>query len=140
LNDGVIRRRMDKSVRDVVARNGLASCMNATKWKELAIALQAIDGCGPRVRLKYVSDEHALPGFTHLEWEWLKSGDTSAIEWMEIDPIHRIHRGRLVPNAEKDNGNEIRSILKSIGVPFSIENTHLRVWGYVKSSAQPEFV
>lgn len=111
--------------------------MNSTKWRELANALQKIKTTGPKVRIKYLLDKDPSSGFSHLDWEWVKRGDTSIIEWLEIDPIHRTFQGMLLPDKEDDLTNPIKTTLKLVGVPFSIEGQLFKVWGHIKADSQP---
>lgn len=131
---------MDKRIREIILREGLTSVMNATKWRELAVALGAMRRDGPTVRLKYVYEELPNPGFSHLDWEWVKDGSPEVIEWMEIDPVFRTHRGQLIADHEEDLSDAVVAALKAHGIPFSREGSILKVWGYVRSGAQPEFV
>lgn len=117
----------------------MASLMNATKWRALAAALTRTDRAGPKVRIKYLLEDRPCPGFSNLDWKWVKHGQSSVIEWLEIDPIARTFRGRLIPDKEEDKSEAIEAALKSVGVPFSIEGGRYRVWGYIKPGAQPTF-
>jgi hypothetical protein len=119
---------------------GMLSLMNATKWRELAFVLESFKGYGPKVCTKYLLDEASGQGFCHLDWEWLKSGDTIAIEWLKIDPIHRTFRGLLVSDLEEDCRDVIFKTLKEIGVPFTLDGPYFKVWGHVKSDALPTFL
>lgn len=121
----VIRRTMDKRILEHVQREGMASLMNSTKWK---------------VRVKYLLDEEPCSGFTHLDWEWVKHGETSILEWLEIDPVYKTFQGRLIPEKEEDLSEAIFAALKAVGVPFSMEGKLYKVWGYVRASSQPTFV
>lgn len=79
----------------------LASFMNKTRWRELADRFTSDDDLEPRVRLKYLGQE-SMTGFTLLDWEWVKSGESSCIEWMDIDPIKKVRIGQLVKDKEFD--------------------------------------
>ena len=131
---------MDQRIVEHLRRNGMASLMNATKWRELAAALQDILADGPRVRIKYLLDDDPGPGFAHLDWEWVGEGDASIIEWIEIDPVERTYRGRRVADAERDHAESILATLKRIGVPFSVEGGLFKVWGHVRPNAMPTLV
>ena len=92
----------------------------------------------PMVRLKYLRDSEPMPGFSLLDWEWVKSGNPCCIEWMDIDPIKRQRQGKLVPDTETDLTCFIKSSLNKTKVKYSIEDQKFRVWGYAKT--QPNFV
>ncbi|HEU5208359.1 MAG TPA: DUF6678 family protein [Longimicrobiales bacterium] len=87
---------MHKRIREIVVREGHSSVMNATRWRELATALGTMRSLGPRVRLKYLYEELPTPGFGHLDWGWVSDETPEVIEWMEVDPVFRTHRGQLV--------------------------------------------
>lgn len=127
---------MDKHTLEYLSQHNMASLMNSTKWRELAVALQRVERGGPRVRLKYLRDAPS-PGFAHLDWEWVKYGETSIIEWMEIDTRYTSHRGRLVQPEEKDLGEAIAATLRAVGVAFSREGHIIKVWGHVSASDIP---
>lgn len=131
---------MDKRILEHVQREGMAPLMNSTKWRELAFALTSIKRVGPKVRVKYLLDEEPCSGFTHLDWEWVKHGETSILEWLEIDPVYKTFQGRLIPEKEEDLSEAIFAALKAVGVPFSMEGKLYKVWGYVRASSQPTFV
>ena len=131
---------MNQPIIDYLQKEGMASFMNATKWRELAVALEGLKGTGPKVRTKYLMDEESGSGFCHMDWGWVKNGDTITIEWLEIDPIHKTFRGLLVSDLEDDCTSFIFDTLKKIGVPFSMEGPYFKVWGHVKNNALPAFV
>lgn len=130
---------MDK-ITGYLHREGMISLMSASKWRRLAVALENIVKDGPRVRVKYLLDDKPGPGFAHLDWEWLKEGDTIVIEWLEIELVQSTHQGALVPPVQSDISASVRSALKTAAVPFSQEGDVLRVWGHIKSGRQPQFL
>ena len=84
----------------------------------------------PKVRIKILQDE--LPtGFSHLDWEWVKFGNSRVIEWMEIDSVKREHVGRLVDGKEKDYSEWIRRRLNTNSIPFDESDGIFRVLGYL---------
>lgn len=114
--------------------------MNKTKWKELADAFTDHAEFQPNVRFKYLRDDDAMPGFSFPDWEWVRKGISSCIEWMDIDPIRKEHCGRLLPDSETDFSNFVVSVLAKYQIPYSIENGVYRVWGYTQANNQPNFV
>lgn len=129
---------MDKRVLGYLRKERMASLMNATKWRELALRLETIGRGRLPIRVKCVLDASAS-GFACLDWEWVKNGDTSIIEWIEVDPVLRTPRGRLVPDSTEDLTDLIRCALMDVGVPYSEEGGFMRVWGHVRPDAQPVF-
>jgi hypothetical protein len=128
---------MNKQNLKFINDNQLASFMNKTRWRELADELTSNDDFEPKVRLKYLRQEN-MTGFTLLDWEWVRSGESSCIEWMDIDPIKRVRQGQLVKDKEYDFRMYVESTLKELHIKYTIEDEMYRVWGY--SNSQPDFV
>ena len=74
----------------------------------------------------------------NLEWT-VGSPDYRALEWVEIDPIEREHRGMLVGESDIDHTAEIVALLKNNHIPFSLENQYIRIWGYQRSGITINF-
>ncbi len=118
--------------------NGSVSFMNNTRWRSLAEILSSQKEFEPMVRLKYLRDTEPMPGFSFLDWEWIKHGNPACIEWMDIDPIKRERQGKLIPDKETDLRKYIKASLNKAKIKYSIEDRKFRVWGYAK--IQPDFV
>ena len=127
---------MDAAILKLINDKSLASVMSNTKWKRLA---ESIASLNPEVRVKYLNDEKPS-GFSHLDWEWVKFGETAFIEWIEIDPIRRIFQGKLIANKEIDLSSDLEIIFRTANTPFSREGHLFKVWGYITPSNQPNFV
>lgn len=130
---------MDQRVWNHLQSESIASLMNATKWRELATCVEQISHGQLLTRVKCLLDE-SPSGFACFDWEWVRNGDTSIIEWLEIDPILRTFRGRLVPDKIEDLSVLVESVLRAVGVPFSAEGQCFRVWGHVRPGIHPVFV
>ncbi|MDF9795358.1 hypothetical protein OKW21_000621 [Catalinimonas alkaloidigena] len=113
----------------------LVSVMNRTKWKELADEMTSNQDFNPKVRIKYLEDELPL-GFSHLDWEWVKFGDSRVIEWMEIDSVKREYVGRLIDDKEKDYSEWIRKRLKANSIPFDESDGIFRILGYLSPTKE----
>ena len=122
---------MDRRILNYLQSEGFASLMNATKWREVATHLQRIEQGRLAVSVKYLLEEEAS-GYAQLDWEWVKLGDTSIIEWLDIDPVIRTVRGRLVPDKAEDFSDAVELALRTVGAPFSVEGRCLRIWGHVR--------
>ncbi len=108
--------------------------MNKTKWRELAKLMTSNYDFNPVVRIKYLLD-NTLGGFSHLDWEWVKLGDSREIEWLEIDPIRRDYVGRLVTTKELDFTEWVRAALLSKTIPFDETDGILKIRGYIRPNA-----
>jgi hypothetical protein len=122
-----------------IKREQLRSVMNDTKWSEAIEALDAIPNFRISFRAKTLREEAPRPG----HWEGffpLHVPTREYIEWLEIDPIQRIYGGALVDDVLIDRADEVMQALRAVHVPFSREGTAIRIWGYTRPGANPEFV
>ncbi|WP_444894538.1 DUF6678 family protein [Microbulbifer sp. TRSA001] len=129
---------MNEETLKFIEERRLVSYMNKTKWRELANAITSNSDFEPQVRLKYLRDLEAMPGFSLLDWEWVRYGQSNCIEWMDIDPFKRERRGNLLSDRITDFSGFIATVLKKYNIPYSFENGCYRVWGY--ANQQPVFV
>jgi hypothetical protein len=128
----------DKEHHAIIARDFSASRMNATKWQEMAEALQEIPWVC-RFRWVYEPDVSAwmsawlpYPGSTYFDTASAGPFRTFTIEWMEIDTRRQWgNRGLLV---EDDQTPEIERRLQEINVPYEWVDGYIRVVGHVRNS------
>lgn len=121
----VQKQRSPKSWRRYAERERLVSTMNATKWHETTEAMRHLTGGPPSFRIKDIQGPE--PGFAAWDREWFyhpRPWETN--EWLEIDSDPRY--------------GEIVAILKGIGAPISFEGGRIRIWGWLRPGASPEFV
>ena len=131
--DAIRRRRY-------IEREQLCSTMNATKWREAIQVLLDIPNFTVRYRAKAVREDAPPPDQWEGFFSHLHLGGSVDIEWLEIDPIQRIHRGALLDDLEIDRTAEVVQALHSVPVPFTLESNAIRIWGYTRPGASPEFV
>jgi hypothetical protein len=99
--------------------------MNATKWRETTEAMRAIPGGPPAFRIKAIWSPRLSPDYG-WDCEWFyHPRPWEEIEWMEIRTESR-QDGIIV-------------ILKAVGAPFSFEDGHIRIWGWLRPGASPKF-
>lgn len=120
-----------------INNNQLASVMNKTKWRELAELMTSNNDFSPVVRVKYLLDNE-LGGFSHLDWDWMKFGDSREIEWLEIDPMRRDYVGMLVNKKEFDFTEWVRAALLSKTIPFDETDGIFKIRGYIRPNAETE--
>jgi hypothetical protein len=121
-----------------IEREQLRSVMSDTRWSKAYKALQSIPDFRVRFRVKDVRGDDP-PG----DWEgWfpLHVPPGPWIEWLDIDPFKRTYRGALIGDLLKDRSAEIENALHTASVPFTRENGAIRIWGYTRPGASPEFV
>lgn len=129
---------MDARLLKIRNERQLVSVMNRTKWQELCHAMSTTLDLDPEVRYKCIDAEQIF-GFSTVWWDELFTLST-AIEWLDFDPVKRTHRGRLVADHCVDQSKEIQGILQSLNIPFSIESPYLRVWAYFNVGQHPDFI
>lgn len=116
----------------------LVSVMNSTKWKELCSAFDVKNGINPNVRYKRI-DSNDIYGFTPVCWDEIFE-ESPAIEWLDFDLFKRNFSGHLVSDKEIDISEEIYKVMEMFKIPYSIEQSYLRVWGYLNQNDRPVFV
>lgn len=123
----------------LVEREQLASVMNDTTWEELTAAMGALQPL-PDWRCKEISAPG--PGDWDAEWYYhLRPFHT--IEWLEIGFVRpkrtpgRYAPAPLTPSERAAGEARVCATLSALGVPFSLENGLVRVWGYTGPGAQP---
>lgn len=119
---------MDKKLTEIIMERQLVSVMNQTKWRELCQELAQNNELDPDVRLKYLYSDQVF-GFSPVWWNEVLR-EASAIEWLDFNPIKLKPRYGLIPAKETDISNEIIQILKKYNIPYSVEQSYIRVWGY----------
>jgi hypothetical protein len=127
--------------RALVEREQLASVMNDTKWTELADAMQTFQP-PPAWRCKDISA--TAPGPWDTEWCY-HIQPFHTIEWLEIEFVHATPKtgkvsARLTPAERTEAEARLRATLSALGVPYSIEEGLVRVWGYTRPGARPAWV
>lgn len=121
--------------RAYVAAHQLVSVMSDTKWRRMR---DAVRDRGFQFRRKDVREsepaDHWDGDFYHV------FGGGPSIEWIEIRTLCPVHRGRLLPPQMVDRGPEIQQALRSAGIPFERSEDRVRVYGYTRPGAFPEWV
>ncbi len=117
--DAAAARRLSST-----AQSGeLHPILNHTKWAELrAKMLAAPPGQSPVFRARSV---FAPPGFC-TEWDgefYYHVHPVADLEWMEL---------------KASSPEWLRDALRRHGIPFSMEDGVVRVWGYTPPGRQPE--
>jgi hypothetical protein len=115
-----------------IEREQLRALMNDTKWEEAVQALMGIDGFFCQFRVKSVRDPEPAPGHWEGSFPWHLPHPYANIEWLEIDPIVRLHRGHLVAAETVDYTGQIIQALQSIGVSVELEGHAIRILGYLR--------
>lgn len=128
----------------IVRRRGLSSIMNDSKWLKLQTAILSIPKFEPIYGVQLLTDEteHSpvfeeptLPIYggwelIYEDWEYAPPPFFN-IEWMAIQPLNKICKGRLVNPEIIDKSNILVEILYKYHIPFEQEDEHTFViYGY----------
>jgi hypothetical protein len=122
-----------------IEREQLISHMNATKWRAAIAAVESIPDFRAVFRVRVLMDQSESSDawdsdFSHHIPTYM------FIHWLEINPVARTRRGRLVADETRDFTREISEALLRVRTPFSFEGGVIRIWGYSQPGAQPAFV
>lgn len=129
---------MHERYRKIINERQLVSAMNKTKWRELCNDFEELHSLSISVRYKLISSDNIL-GFSAVWWNEIYEV-SSAIEWLDFNPIVSEYRGRLVAPQETDRSCEILTILNRHGIKYAMQGSYFRVWGYMSQDTNPVFV
>lgn len=128
--------KLKDEVELIVRQKRLSSIMNDTKWLKLQTAILSMPDFEPAYSVQLLTDEIKYsPVFgkvpTYLgSWELLYENWEYApppffnIEWMSIQPLREIYRGRLVNSEIIDESDVLLDILHQYHIPFEKEDEH----------------
>ena len=126
------------AVRDAVAERGLASFMNDTKWKELALAVSKELPFPPPYQRKDVLESTAYPPEFNDDVSY--RGDWTegilpffSIEWICVRPRYtKYARSRVQQTVVDDCSDALRAILARYQIPFIERDDSFWIYGYAK--------
>ena len=121
-----------------IARENLVSIMNNTKWSELRDLMLSLENLSPKYRTMCLRIQSEDGYYWDSDW-YYHLPTYKWIEWLDIDPIHRKHQGQLINEKETDLTKRIKEMLWSKSIPFSIEESYIRIWGYQRPGNQIKF-
>lgn len=117
----------------LIERERLASCMNATKWRELLLGEPRL----PLARAKWINEPEPVEAYDRI----MTLCGAAWIEWLEFDPIDTDSTGDLAgPTEVGDRTDEVLAALRAVNAPASVEDGRYRVWGYLRPGVAPEWV
>ncbi|WP_444957933.1 DUF6678 family protein [Microbulbifer sp. ZKSA002] len=129
---------MNEKLLKIINERQLVSAMNKTKWREVCEDLEKLHSSYICVRYKLITSDEIF-GFSPVWWDQLFEY-SSAIEWLDFNPIVSEYQGHLISDKKTDRSAEILSILKRHSIKYSNQESYFRVWGYLNPGACPEFV
>ncbi|CAN5268637.1 hypothetical protein BH20GEM2_BH20GEM2_03580 [soil metagenome] len=112
---------------------GGVGTMKETKWRAAIEALRPLGGFGFRVKCLQGPE----PPGDHWDgsFPWRLPQPFMVIEWLEIDPVTKLPRGRLVPPEVEDRTAAVEGALRAAGVPFVRLARLIRIEGYLRPGA-----
>ncbi|QUM89140.1 hypothetical protein HWV03_10190 [Moritella sp. 36] len=122
-----------------IVRESLISVMNNTKWEKLRTLMLEEAERKPAWRVRCLRDKRKVEPQWDGDW-FYHLPEYKHIEWLEIYPINKEHRGHVLPDKVTDNTEYFVSLLKNNSIPFSIEGESLRIWGYQWPGQAVEYV
>jgi hypothetical protein len=134
--------KLKQQIASEVARRGLVSIMNDTKWRELQNAVRAELLFAPPYQLKGVFSPHPNPGQFEADVDYL--GDWSdeclypfdGIEWIRVRPryLHRLLWERFVAPELRSVESEFLAILHRHNIPYRRDEGSTWIFGYTSST------
>lgn len=125
-----------------VARRGLVSVMNDTKWRELQKAVRTELPFAPPYQLKVVLNPHPHPEHFETDVDYLGDwGDECLfpfreIEWIRVRPrfLHRTLWERTLAPEIRSVESEFLAILHRFQIPYRRDGDTVWIYGYVAES------
>lgn len=127
----------------IIEQRQLSPVMNDTKWLELQTAILSIPEFEPAYNIQLLTDNITYsPIFeqvpTYLgSWEFIYENYEYSlppffnIEWIAIQPLYAVRRGRLVEPEIIDKSSMLLDILHKFHIPFEKADEHTFViYGY----------
>jgi hypothetical protein len=120
---------------DAVARRGLTSVMNDTRWDRLQQLIRNLPFPPPYQYKSVLMEEPYPPSFdedvAYLGGELCEIGPFDEIEWIRFRPRYLRHRGRLIEPDIVDCADAFRAALTEARIPFEERDESIWVFGYV---------
>ena len=117
---------------------GLISYMNDSKWNKIFYDITSGVVSSPMASIKYIR-RNEIYGPSHVNWnEIIAAGRYRLIEWIKIQTIKSVHRGRIADVITKDHAPEYINWLRSRNVFFEISSEIITIYGYKPSAQQAD--
>ncbi len=123
----------------------LRPVLSDTKWRELIASMRRLKDCGWLVQHHAKDIRGPWPSPRGWDGEWYYHlYPWKDLEWVDIKCDHREgrpFRGPVALNEEEQSAINagIRAALKEYAIPFSVESGVVRVWGYTRPGATPQW-
>lgn len=135
------KKSISEQVREVVARRGLTSCMNNTKWNEFRQAMENEMPFPPPYIYKTLFegedggyfDFSEDVGYTdHYDAESFAGYNYKIIEWVKVRPRYYSYEGGVLAGRRTmhEAGQEFVEILRKYSIPFEAGDGVYIIYGY----------
>ena len=131
------QRKAAERLTRCIERERLVSVMNDTKWRRLFEALQPIQGVLEFRRKEVGQDESQLGSWCDDIYYMLAGW--RHIEWLDISARRSFQRGVLLAPEINDQTSLLLQTVRDAGVPFSRQEHGVRIWGYLRPGATPNW-
>lgn len=127
------QKKNDERLRRYIEREQLYPVMNNTKWQETVDVLLSIKEFAVRFQVKCLRAAEPSTNYwdgsfpEHIPYPY------KTIEWLNIDPIVKLHRGRLIAPETRDFTKEVERALESKNIPFVRKKDVIRIYGYTRT-------
>jgi hypothetical protein len=131
--------RNREQVKEYVLRESITAVLNDTKWRRLFDLLEPNPRFFQYRRTDLDSSTFPEDGVSFtLEIEQLW-GDLWAMEWLDILSFRSHSKGALLKPDIEDFTDELVALAHDAGVKFTMLERGIRVWGYIRRGANPDF-
>jgi len=131
---------LKQKIKMLVVDRNLSSYMNDVNWLELQNGIKSLP-FPPAYNAKLIHQNENVIHFENQNNEPSFFGNWSnyweegmpiffTIEWLEIRPKYRKHKGRLVPPTIQDVTKELLMLLNKLNIPFELKNESIFIYGY----------
>jgi len=122
---------MNNELKNYLTKNGLFSFMNNTKWKKIIHEINSKDGYEPQVNIEYVMNHKNWKElYSKVWWNEVEKEGFEYIKVLRINPIEKIHRGKLIEDKIMDHSEFITQSLKKHNVSIEKIDGIFLVYGY----------
>jgi hypothetical protein len=121
---------MEEKTLKYITDHQLLSCMNNTKWKELASEITSIEDYELLVKIKLIFDKENDNGFSPVWWDEVESDGFELIEWVQIKPFKIEKAGRLIEPKKTDFTESVKKALAKHNIQYEYDSSVFTVHGY----------
>lgn len=132
---------LKKKIKKIVDERSLYRVMSNSKWCDLLLAMETEMPFEPPFILKRLDEdippeeniiEDQLSYLGDWSFENICNGNFFVIDWLKIYPFYYIHQNHLDNPKKIDAAEELKKILNTHDIPYTIKNEIFIIHGYNK--------